>query len=102
VPVPDERLERIHAHIETDKVVAAELNVVDIAGLPKGASRGEGLGTKFLGAIKECDALLHVARCFPDPDDADKPLDPEGDIEIVEMELGLRTSRPSSGTSSVV
>lgn len=89
VPVPDERLERIHAHVETDKVVAAELNVVDIAGLPKGASRGEGMGTKFLGALKECDALLHVVRCFPDPDAPNAPLDPPGDLEIVELELGL-------------
>ena len=89
VPVPDDRLERIHAHVETDKVVAAELNVVDIAGLPKGASRGEGMGTKFLGAIKECDALLHVVRCFPNPDEPDLPLDPAGDIEIVELELGF-------------
>ncbi|MEZ5989650.1 MAG: redox-regulated ATPase YchF [Planctomycetota bacterium] len=91
IPVPDARLERIHARIETEKVVPAELQVVDIAGLPKGASRGEGLGNKFLGHIKECDALLHVVRFFRNKDLGDEyaRIDPLGDIDVVEMELAL-------------
>jgi len=90
VAVPDDRLERIHAWVETKQVVAAELEVVDIAGLPKGASRGEGLGNKFLGHIKEVDALLHVVRCFEDPDVVhDGAIDPVGDIEVCETELAL-------------
>src|SRR5262245_34617557 len=60
VDVPDERLELIHRFIETDRIVPASLKVVDIAGLVQGASKGEGLGNKFLGNVKECDAILHV------------------------------------------
>jgi len=89
VPVPDDRLERIHAWVETKKVVAAELTVVDIAGLPKGASRGEGLGNKFLGHIKEVDALLHVVRFFPAPGQEGDGIDPLAEIEVVETELAL-------------
>lgn len=91
VPVPDDRLEEIHAFVETDRVVPAELQVVDIAGLPKGASRGEGMGNKFLGHIKECDALLHVARFFKHGDlgEGFDVIDPVGDVEVVETELAL-------------
>ena len=91
VPVPDDRLERIHAFIETKKVVAAELQIVDIAGLPEGASRGEGLGNKFLWYIKEMDALVHVLRFFANVDmgESHGDNDPVLDIEIVETELAL-------------
>lgn len=91
VPVPDDRLEEIHGYVETDRVVPAELQVVDIAGLPKGASRGEGMGNKFLGHIKECDALLHVARFFINGDlgEGYDVIDPVGDVEVVETELAL-------------
>ena len=68
VDVPDVRLSQIHSHIATDKVLPASVKVVDIAGLVKGASEGEGLGNKFLGNIKETDAILHVVRCFEDSD----------------------------------
>src|SRR5687768_10774992 len=64
VDVPDERLEQIHQFIATDRIVPASLKIVDIAGLVKGASKGEGLGNKFLGNIREVDAIIHVVRCF--------------------------------------
>jgi GTP-binding protein YchF len=90
VAVPDARLERIHALVETERVVPAELEVVDIAGLPKGASRGEGLGNKFLGHIKETDALLHVVRCFESATVVrEGPVDPVADVEVCETELAL-------------
>src|SRR4029078_5064990 len=60
VDVPDDRLETIHRFITTDRIVPASIKIVDIAGLVAGASKGEGLGNKFLGTIKECDAVLHV------------------------------------------
>nr|HMQ24155.1 50S ribosome-binding GTPase [Planctomycetota bacterium] len=88
VAVPDDRLERIHSLVETQRVLGADLEVVDVAGLGEGASRGEGLGNKFLGHIKECHALLHVVRCFADQGLGGAP-DPIGDIEICEMELAF-------------
>jgi len=88
VPVPDDRLEKIHAFIPTDRIVPAMLRVVDIAGIAKGASKGEGLGNKFLSHIREVDAILHVVRCFggdiPHPDGS---VDAVRDIENVDMEL---------------
>jgi len=90
VDVPDERLERIHKFIPTQKIVPAKVKVVDIAGLASGAARGEGLGNKFLGHIKETDALMCVVRCFERADVArEKPVDPRGDIEVLELELTL-------------
>ncbi len=68
VPVPDERLARIAAIAKSAKVVPTQLEFVDIAGLVAGASRGEGLGNQFLGHIREVDAILHLLRCFDDPD----------------------------------
>ncbi len=64
VDVPDTRLEAIQRFIETKKLVPAKVKIVDIAGLAEGASRGEGMGNKFLGHVKETDALMHVVRCF--------------------------------------
>ncbi len=91
VPIPDPRLERIRKHIPTQKVIPASLKLVDIAGIVKGASEGQGLGNKFLSHIREVDAILQVVRCFEDPDvvhvsGAVNPLD---DIETIEMELML-------------
>ena len=91
VAVPDRRLEQIRQLIETEKTVPALLKVVDIAGLVKGASTGEGLGNKFLSHIREVDAILHVVRCFADGDvmHVDGKVDPQRDIETVETELML-------------
>jgi len=90
VDVPDERLATLARFVPTQKIVPAKVKVVDIAGLASGAARGEGLGNKFLGHIKETDALMHVVRCFERADVArEKPVDPRGDIEILELELLL-------------
>jgi hypothetical protein len=91
VPVPDPRLERIAAIIQPERVVPATLRVVDIAGLVKGASRGEGLGNQFLSHIRAMDAIAMVVRCFRDEDvpHVTEYLDPVEDIETVELELVL-------------
>ncbi|QDT63943.1 redox-regulated ATPase YchF [Calycomorphotria hydatis] len=90
VPVPDPRLDQIHKHIPTDKVIPAILKLVDIAGLVKGASEGEGLGNKFLSHIREVDAILHVVRCFGgEVIHVDGDVDPIRDIETIETELIL-------------
>ncbi len=91
VPVPDGRLEIIQSHIKTQKVIPAILRLVDIAGLVKGASKGEGLGNKFLTHIKNVDAVLHVVRCFEDDDivHVDGKVDPIRDIDTIDMELML-------------
>ena len=91
VDVPDERLALINRFIETERILPASLKVVDIAGLVKGASQGEGLGNKFLGNIKECDAILHVVRCFEDGDviHVSGAVDPLSDIGVIETELAL-------------
>lgn len=104
VTVPDERLSILKQHISTEKVVPAFLKVVDIAGLVRGASEGEGLGNKFLSHIREVDAILHVVRCFENDDIAhvDGELDPVRDIETIETELMLAdmTSAESSLTKA--
>ncbi len=88
VSVPDERLERIHGFIQTERIVPAALTVVDIPGLVPGSSTGKGLGNKFLGHIKECDAILHVVRCFERSEVVrEGPVDPRGDMEVLELEL---------------
>src|SRR5512147_2115600 len=91
VPVPDERLERIAAIAGSAKITPTYLEFIDIAGLVAGASRGEGLGNQFLGHIREVDAILHLLRCFADPDvvHVDGAFDPLRDAEIVETELML-------------
>src|SRR3954447_12916299 len=91
VAVPDKRLEEIHQFIETEKIVYAQLRVVDIAGIVRGASTGEGLGNKFLSHIREVDAILHVVRCFEDPDvtHVEGKVDPIRDIETIDTELAL-------------
>ncbi len=91
VPVPDARLARIEQHIETVKVIPAVLKLVDIAGIVRGASEGEGLGNQFLSHIRTVDAVLHVVRCFEDADvtHVDGAVDPIRDSETIETELML-------------
>ena len=91
VPVPDERLAVLGKMYNTQKITPAVLKFVDIAGLVKGASRGEGLGNKFLGSIRECDAIVHVVRCFNDANitHVDGAIDPIRDIETINTELAL-------------
>jgi len=91
VSVPDDRLQRIQKHIKTQKVIPAAVRLVDIAGIVKGASTGEGLGNKLLSHIREVDAVLHVVRCFIDNDitHVDGSVDPLRDIGTIETELLL-------------
>ncbi|MCG8653096.1 MAG: redox-regulated ATPase YchF, partial [Pirellulales bacterium] len=91
VNVPDDRLERITKYIVPKKVVPAILKLVDIAGIVKGASDGEGLGNKFLSHIREVDAIVQVVRCFDDPDviHVAGAVDPIADIDTIETELML-------------
>lgn len=89
VPIPDERLPKLGAMMNPKKVTAATIEFVDIAGLVKGASRGEGLGNKFLAHIREVDAIVHAVRCFDDPNitHVDAVVDPVRDVETVNLEL---------------
>src|SRR3954465_11859506 len=91
VPVPDERLQRIQKHIKTQKVIPAIVEIVDIAGLVKGASQGEGLGNKFLANIRETSAVLMMVRCFEDENviHVAGSVDPMRDIAIIELEPAL-------------
>ena len=91
VSVPDERLDKIAAIAKSAKVIPTQLAFVDIAGLVKGASQGEGLGNQFLGNIREVDAIVHVLRCFEDDDiqHVANRVDPLADAEVVETELQL-------------
>ena len=91
VPVPDPRLETIKEYIDSKQVIPAVLQLVDIAGLVRGASEGEGLGNKFLSHIREVDAILHVVRCFEDEDVShiDGTVDAIRDVETIETELML-------------
>ena len=87
--MPDERLDELSAMYHPKKTTPAVIEFVDIAGLVKGASHGEGLGNKFLSHIRECEAIVHVVRCFEDPDiirHADS-LNPQHDIETINLEL---------------
>src|SRR5437016_6965556 len=91
VEVPDARLAPLAKIAKTDKIIPAAIEFVDIAGLVKGASHGEGLGNKFLSHIREVDALVQVVRCFEDPDvhHVSGVIDPVRDIEIITTELVL-------------
>src|ERR1700712_5670212 len=100
VAVPDPRLETIHQFMATEKIIPASLRVVDIAGIVRGASTGEGLGNKFLSHIREVDAILHVVRCFVDSDimHVEATVDPIRDIDTIDTELALadlETVQPS-------
>ena len=89
VPVPDERIEKLGQLYNTKKVTPAVIEFVDIAGLVKGASKGEGLGNQFLANIREVDAIVHVVRCFEDSNvvHVDGSVDPKRDIETINLEL---------------
>ncbi len=91
VNVPDPRLDRLAGIGKSQKIIPARITFVDIAGLVKGASKGEGLGNQFLANIRECDAVAHVLRCFEDPDvtHVEGRVDPVADAETVETELML-------------
>src|SRR5438045_1624859 len=91
VPVPDDRLEKLSALYKPKKTTHAALEFVDIAGLVRGASKGEGLGNQFLGNIREVDAVAHVLRCFEDNDvtHVENRIDPVADLETVETEVVL-------------
>ena len=91
VAVPDERLDKLAEMYHPDKITPATIEFVDIAGLVRGASRGEGLGNKFLSHIREVDAIIHVVRCFEDDDivHVDATIDPKRDIETINLELIL-------------
>src|SRR6202050_4671991 len=91
VAVPDDRLEKLAALYDDAPIVPASVTFVDIAGIVRGASRGEGLGNKFLAAIRECDAICQVVRVFTDPDviHVDGRIAPGDDIETINTELIL-------------
>ena len=91
VPVPDPRLEQIRSIIDSKQLLPAAVEIVDIAGLVRGASKGEGLGNQFLGHIRSVDAILHVVRCFEDGDivHVDGGVNPLRDIETIDIELML-------------
>lgn len=92
ITVPDERLNRLAEIVHPGRIVPATCEIVDIAGLVKGASKGEGLGNKFLGNIRETDAIIHVLRCFDDDNitHVDGTIDPIRDKEIIDLELQLK------------
>lgn len=92
VNVPDMRLEKLEELVHPEKVIPATVEIVDIAGLVKGASKGEGLGNQFLGNIRETDAILHVLRCFDNDNivHVDGSVDPIRDKETIDMELQLK------------
>ena len=91
VPVVDPRLDKLAELAQSKQTIYTDLRVVDIAGLVRGASKGEGLGNQFLANIRETDAILHVVRCFDDPNvvHVEGSVDPERDIEVIETELLL-------------
>lgn len=92
VNVPDPRLDALAMLVKPDRIVPTQIEIVDIAGLVKGASKGEGLGNKFLANIREVDAIIHVVRCFEDDNVLrdEGPINPISDKEIIETELQLK------------
>ena len=92
VDVPDPRLYKLADLVKPNKIVPTQLEIVDIAGLVRGASKGEGLGNKFLGNIREVDAIIHVVRCFEDENVLrdEGPINPVSDKEIIDLELQLK------------
>lgn len=94
IDVPDERIEKLGKLVNATKLVYNQLEIVDIAGLVAGASKGEGLGNQFLANIRECDAIIHVIRCFDDDNivHVNATIDPVRDLEIIETELLLADS----------
>jgi GTP-binding protein YchF len=92
ITVPDERLWKLEELVKPEKVLPTTIEIVDIAGLVKGASKGEGLGNQFLGNIRNTNAIIHVVRCFDDPNvvHVDGSVDPVRDKEIIDTELQLK------------
>lgn len=92
ITVPDERLNKLAELVHPERIVPTTVEIVDIAGLVKGASKGEGLGNKFLANIRETDAIIHVLRCFDDDNitHVDGSVDPVRDKEVIDTELQLR------------
>ena len=92
ITVPDERLNKLAELVHPGRIVPATCDIVDIAGLVKGASKGEGLGNQFLGNIRETDAIIHVLRCFDNDNivHVDGSVDPVRDKEIIDTELQLK------------
>ena len=92
ISVPDRRLEKLEAMVNPERVVPTTMEIVDIAGLVKGASKGEGLGNQFLANIRETDAILHVLRCFDDGNivHVDGSVNPVRDKEVIDIELQLK------------
>ena len=103
ISVPDERLTKLAEIVHPGRIVPATCEIVDIAGLVKGASKGEGLGNKFLGNIRECDAIIHVIRCFDDDNvvrEGGAPVDPAADKDIIDTELQLKDLETIDGQLS--
>ena len=92
VDVPDERLNRLAELVNPNRIVPTQIEIVDIAGLVRGASKGEGLGNKFLANIREVDAIIHVIRCFEDENilREEGPINPVSDKEVIDTELQLK------------
>src|ERR1700704_5663811 len=92
VDVPDPRLYKLASLVKPHRIVPTQIEIVDIAGLVRGASKGEGLGNKFLANIREVDAIIHVIRCFEDENVLrdEGPIDPISDKEIIDTELQLK------------
>lgn len=92
VKVPDERLNRINALIDAAKVTPTTVDIIDIPGLARGSSKGEGVGNTFLSDIRNCDALIHVLRCFDDEEipHVDQTIDPVRDKETIDLELQIK------------
>ena len=102
ITVPDDRLTKLAEIVHPGRIVPATCEIVDIAGLVKGASKGEGLGNKFLGNIRETDAIIHVLRCFDDDNitHVDGTIDPVRDKEIIDTELQLKDLETIEGRLS--
>lgn len=92
ITVPDDRLNKLELLVKPQRIVPTTIEIVDIAGLVKGAHKGEGLGNQFLSNIRECDAIIHVVRCFDDPNvvHVDGSVNPVRDKEVIETELQLK------------
>ncbi|MCL4159950.1 UNVERIFIED_CONTAM: hypothetical protein GTU68_039378, partial [Idotea baltica] len=92
IPVPDPRLDKITELVTPKQTIPAVVQIMDIAGLVKGASKGEGLGNKFLGNIRECEAIIHLLRCFDDENiiHVEETVDPIRDKEIIDTELQFK------------
>ena len=91
VQVPDPRMEKLAEFVKPERILPTTIEILDIAGLAEGASRGEGLGNQFLGHIRGVDAIIHVVRCFEDENivHVSGTIDPIRDIEIIQTELAL-------------